>query len=453
MKPHIARISALVAFACTAGAFGPACVRAQPAPVGPDASVWLSHPLTLKECIDLALQNNGEIVRAKQELEANYGISMQVRSIALPQVKVSGDYVGYDAKNVEALELPIPAATHRWSGSVRLIQSIYEGGRIVSSVKAASLTKQQALFRYQAVVSDKILEVRTAYFDLLLAEALSKSQQAALDLQEKQNEDVSRRLGTGLVAHYDLLRSEVALASARPKLLRAQNQLRIGKAKFSDLLGFRIPSDVWDDIPLRLADPLEAEAYDVTLPGAIDRALANRPEIQVQEKAVALQHEHLSDARAGFLPSVQVMGGYGGFNDDLDRDIHGWFAGAQVNWFLFDGLETQGKIKEAHAHLNAAQSALSDLKRAVGLEVRVAYSTFTEAKQELEAQEQAQGLAEEGLRLATSHYHAGELTQLDLMQSQTTLTDVRSNTLQTLRDYDVAVAALERAIGLPTDTK
>lgn len=450
MKSNLVRISAFLAAGCVAGPWAPVNLRAQP---GPDASVWMSHPLTLKECIDLALQNNGDIVRGKQELEANYGVSMEVRSIALPQVKASGDYIGYDAKNVATLELPVPAATHRWSGSVRLVQSVYEGGRIVSSVKSASLTKQQALFHYQAVISDKILEVRTAYFDLLLAEAVTKMQEAALQLQEKENEDVGRRLGTGLVAHYDLLRSEVALASARPKLIRAQNQLRIGKAKFGALLGFNIPADVWDDIPLRLADPLEAEPYDVALPDAIERALANRPEIHMQEKAVALQHEHLTDARAGYLPSVQVVGGYGGFNDDLDRDIHGWFGGAQVNWFLFDGLETQGKIKEARAHLYAAESGLSDLRRSVGLEVRVAYSTFAEAREELEAQKKAEGLADEGFRLAKSHYHAGELTQLDLMQSQTTLTEVRSDTFQSLRDYDVAVAGLERAIGLPVDSK
>ena len=48
----------------------------------------------LKECVDLALQNNGEILRAKHELEADYGISMQIRSLALPTLKVAGDFIG-----------------------------------------------------------------------------------------------------------------------------------------------------------------------------------------------------------------------------------------------------------------------------------------------------------------------------------------------------------------------
>jgi outer membrane protein TolC len=413
----------------------------------------MSHPLTLRECVDLALQNNGEILRAKQELEADYGISMQIRSLALPKVKAAGDFTSYSAKNIQALEIPLPAATSRWYGSVRLIQSVYEGGRMVSAVKSAKLTKQQALLHYKAIVSDKILEVRTGYFDLLLAEAEANEQKAAFELQGKEREDIERRLGTGLVAHFDLLRSDVALAGARPKLIRSQNQLKISKAKFVVLLGFNIPADVWEAIPLQLADPLEVEPYEITLPVAIQQALDNRPEIQGQEKEVALRREKVTNARSGFLPSVQVIAGYGGFNDDLDRDIHGWFGGVDANWYLFDGLETQGKIREAHAYLNAAEVGLNDLKRSVGLEVRLAYSGFTEAKEVLDAQTKAQELAEESLRQTKSHLKAGELTQLDLTASETTLTEVKSDMLRALRDYDVAVASMDRAIGLPTETK
>jgi outer membrane protein TolC len=443
--PFVVAVAAICLF--------PACVWAQGNPTAPDPSEWMNHPLTLKECVDLALQNNGEILRAKHELEADYGISMQIRSLALPTLKVAGDFIGYNAKNVQALELNVPAATNRWSGSIRLIQSVYEGGRMVSAVKAAALTKQQALLRYKAIVSGKILDVRTGYFDLLLAESEAGVQKAAFELQGKEHEDIERRLGTGLVAHFDMLRSEVALASARPKLIRAQNQLKISKAKFVELLGFNIPADVWDNVPLQLADPLEAEPYEIGLPAAIERALNNRPEIQGQEKEVALQREKVTNARSGFLPSLQVTAGYGGFNDDLDRDIHGWFAGADAHWYLFDGLETQGKIKEAHARLSAAEVGLSDLKRSVGLEVRLAYSSFTEAKEVLDAQTKAQELAEESLRQTRSHLKAGELTQLDLMASETTLAEVKSDMLRALRDYDVAVASMERAIGLPTETK
>src|SRR5271170_1816573 len=72
-----------------------------------DASAWTSHPLTLEDSLDLAFKNNADIRQAKDELEANYGISMQIRSIALPQLKASGDFTGYNASNIQALQVPL----------------------------------------------------------------------------------------------------------------------------------------------------------------------------------------------------------------------------------------------------------------------------------------------------------------------------------------------------------
>src|ERR1017187_2463604 len=419
-----------------------------------DASAWTSHPLSLQETLELAFKNNADILQARDELEANYGVSMQIRSVALPQLKASGDFTGYNASNIQALQVPLPAATHRWVASVRIEQSIYEGGRLRSTIKAASLTKQQAVARYQATVADKVFDVRTAYFDVLLAEVQQDEQQSAWNLVNQRHDEMKTRLGTGLVERYDLLHSEVLLASGHSRLLRGQTQLRLAKAKLVPLMGFSVPARLWDSMPLKLSDPLEsAPPYSIELLDAIEQALQNRPEIEAQAKSVPLAHEHLTDARSGYKPSVKVLAGYGGFNDDLDRDIHGWFGGAQVNWNIFDGLESQGKVREAQARLDAAETGLRDLKRSVELEVQNAYSNFIEAKELLATQGNVQTMTEEGARLANSRFHQGDLTRLEVLSAENDLTEARLTTSQTLRDYHVALAGLQRAIGIPVESK
>ena len=52
---------------------------------------------------------------------------------------------------------------------MQIVQSIYEGGKLVAALKAASATKQQALAQYQTTVADTLLAVRVAYYDVLLA--------------------------------------------------------------------------------------------------------------------------------------------------------------------------------------------------------------------------------------------------------------------------------------------
>ena len=55
--------------------------------------------------------------------------------------------------------------------------------------------------------------------------------------------------------------------------------------------------------------------------------------------------------------------------------------------------------------------------------------------------------AEEALRLANTRFAAGTATQLDVLNSQVSLTQARTNELQANYTYLVAVAALRDAMG------
>jgi outer membrane protein TolC len=119
-----------------------------------------------------------------------------------------------------------------------------------------------------------------------------------------------------------------------------------------------------------------------------------------------------------------------------------------MNWNLFDGLNTQGKIREAKAKLGKTELEEADAIRQIELEVRTAYSSFIEASEVLDSTEKVVEQAEEALRLATSRYEAGTGTQLDVLAAETSLTEARTTKNIALRDYSVALARLERAIGM-----
>jgi outer membrane protein TolC len=159
----------------------------------------------------------------------------------------------------------------------------------------------------------------------------------------------------------------------------------------------------------------------------------------------------VEQAKAGYKPSVQGFVGYGSRNstffNDFTRDVSGWFAGVQLNWDIWDGQLTRGRVMEARALHNRAGVDLIDQARRIELEVRTAYSAFLEAKEVLESQAKAIEWAEETVRLATVRSDAGTGTQLDLLSAQTALTETRTIQIQALRDFSVARARLERAVG------
>ena len=162
---------------------------------------------------------------------------------------------------------------------MQIVQSIYEGGKLVAALRAASATKQQALAQYQTTMADTLLAVRVAYYDVLLAAQQITVHEASVNLLQKELEDQQRRYNAGTVPHFNVLRAEVAVANERPTLIQARNNYRIAKNNLSNLLGYNLPRDIWEDIPLNLTDTLDAAPYEVDLPDAIQQALSRRTEL------------------------------------------------------------------------------------------------------------------------------------------------------------------------------
>ena len=413
---------------------------------------WITRPLSLTDCLNIALSQNATILKAKNDLDAQYGVVVQTRAVALPQVQATGQYKDTDPNAIESF--PGFSQPHQnWNAGVQIVQSIYEGGKMVAALRAASVTKQQALAQYQTVIADTLLGARVAYYDVLLAAQQITVHEASVNLLQKELEDQQRRYDAGTVPHFNVLRAEVAVANERPALIRARNNYRITKNNLSNLLGYNLPREIWDDIPLNLTDTLDAAPYQVDLPAAIQQALARRTELVAARKTAELQRLNVVNAKAGYKPTVQVFAGYNWYNAqftqpvELDHDIHGWNAGGQLSWDIFDGMLTRGKVVQAKALYEKSRTDVDDKGRQIELEVRTAYSDFIEAREVLESQQKVQEQADEALREARARADAGTSTQLDVLDAETSLTQARTTQIQALHDYAVARARLERAIG------
>ncbi len=419
---------------------------------------WLAQPMSLVDAINLLLLRNSAILKARSDLAAAHGIAVQTRAVAFPRLRGAADYTHTEA--VE--EFPFSNASggtgtrispprNEWSGEIRLAQSIYQGGGIRAAWRTARLTQEQSLLQYQAVVADGLLELRTTYHDVLLAEQQIVVQEASIHLLTQQLDNANRRFEAGMVPRFDVLRSEVELANARPKLIRARNAFRIAKNGLATLLGYDIPANVAEDIPMTLTGKLQAEPSEVELPAALARALQRRPELGVLRKAGGLRKERIALARSTYKPTISLFGGYGSrnssFRNDFLSDVAGPMAGVQLSWDLYDGGLTKGKVIEAEALYEKARIDLDDATRRVQQEVRTAYSSLLEAREVLESQKKVQEQAEEALRLAVSRYDAGTGTQLDVLGAQTALTEARLTQIQALHDYIVVRARLNRATG------
>jgi TolC family type I secretion outer membrane protein len=419
---------------------------------------WITSPMSLADALNIALRQNATILKAQDDLQASHGLVIQTRATVLPTLQATGQYKASQPSSIEGFG-PYRQPWENWNSGLQITQNIYEGGQLTAAIKAARATKAQALAQYQTTLFDTLLSVQTAYYDVLLAAQQITVNEASVRLLQKELDDQNNRMKAGTVPHFNVLRAEVAVANERPALIQARNSYRNSKNTLSNLLGYNLPKEIWEDIPLSLSDTLAAEPYDVNLPDAIQKAISQRSELVALRETAELERLNIVSAKAGYKPVVSLFAGYGWHNSQftypvaLDHDILGWDAGAQVTWNIFDGALTYGKVIQAKANYSKSQTDLEDQARQIELQVRTAYSDFVEAKETLDSQQKVQEEAEESLREARARTDAGTGTQLDVLDAETALTQSRTTQIQALHDYETARAKLERAIGNQVVTK
>jgi outer membrane protein len=419
--------------------------------------------MTLQDCLDLAIKQNPTILKAQQEIRRAKGVVLETRAPGVPQITASGSGQMIDKSAIDAFKFTTTngaSATSTvfgnqqqpWSAQVQASQLLYQGGRVRSGVRAAVLSSQIAGLDFQRIVADTILEVRKEFYQILLNQALVDVREQSVTLLEQQLLDAQSRYDVGSVPRFNVLRAEVELANAKPPLIRAQNDLRISRESLVKLLAIDSPAQKNEFTPINFEGKLVYEHRAWDLSGALQQAINQRPELQAAERQIGVAKANVKVASSGYQPEASIFGSYGWhdytFANDPATTREGWVAGASVSWALFDGMLTRGKVSEARAQLEESNLDYADMHRQVELEVRQAYSDYLQTLELIEAQKKTVEEAEESLRLASARFQAGTGTQLDVLSAQTALTDARSNEVQALHDYNVAIATLERVTGM-----
>jgi outer membrane protein TolC len=268
-------------------------------------------------------------------------------------------------------------------------------------------------------------------------------------LYQHQLDDVKNQFETGTVSNFEVLRARVSLANAQPNLITARNSYRIAIEQLRQSIG-RVGAGSFPEVAGDLNVP-PAEGYE--LESAIASAHQNRPELLKLQKLVDADEESVTTARSNFYPNLQAFGTYAWDGDTFASNygtvnVNGWAFGLQSTWHIFDGRATDGKVRQAKSLLEAARLSKASEDLEVDVEVRQAMSSLEEAKELVDASGQTIDQAAEDVRLADAKFHAGSATQLDVLTSQVSLTQARTDQLTANYNYLVAIANVRKAIGM-----
>jgi outer membrane protein len=415
--------------------------------------------LTLEAAVQRALERSEEMRVARSLVAEAGGQVREAWSGALPQLTGNLVYTRQFASIFQGVSAdtgfgrifrnsPFGAA-NQWRAELTASQLLFAGGKIGAGVRAARSFQEGARAQRDETAGDLIYRVKRAYLDAALAGRLLAVAEANLDQARAQLRQVDLFRQAGTRAEYDLLRAQVEAANQEPAVVAAAGVNAVALVELKRLVN--VPAGQ----PLVLATDLEAA--DGSVPVVVDDSLAapGRPVLVAADANVVVREQVVRAARADRLPTLTVASTLAEqafpqeispFRADFRRS---WTAELRLSVPIFLGFRTSGAIARAEAELERARAERDGARETVALEVAQARAEVRRAWSLLSARHETVRQAEQALHLASVRYANGLTTQLELSDARVLRQQAQVNEVQGMRDYLVAMASLERALGRP----
>jgi outer membrane protein len=419
--------------------------------------------LTLDAAVSRALATSEEVETARQQRAMAGAQITQARAGALPQVSGGVVYNRTLASIFDNISFGPPAEPgdddepnpfanlpfgrpNTWSASLQIAQPLYAAGRVGTALQIARRVRSAADLQVLEAESEIELQVRNAYFVIVLADQMVGIAEEAYELADAVVRQVELFRQQGTASEFDVLRARVERDNLEPGIIEARNARHLAELNLKRLAN--LPAER----PLVAATPLTPVIADVDR-AALQDALARRPALRSLDEQIAARAGAVRIARSGYLPTVGVAANfaYQAFPErvlPLDADFRrDWTVTVQAAIPIFDGFRTRGQVQQAQAELRTAELQRDQARQGLELELEAALGEFDAARAQIEARRATVAQAVRTLELAELRFRSGMATQLDISNARLLLQQARVNEAQALYNYVNALARLERASG------
>ena len=426
--------------------------------------VDLSQPLTLEQCIKLALEDSTEMRNAGIDSAIQELRIKNARSLYYPDFFINGRYVVSDRSNLIFNERLLAAdqadsgfIRHNYDAGITARYTLWDHGQRRANFARAKESLNVTEQRNHRIKRNLIFDVTQAYYNVLKTQALIDVDQEILARSRENRERVKDFVQAGVQIEADVATAQVREANDELNLLNDQNELEIAMANLPRIMGLDPGTliTVAEDITYQLyREKGKVESMQISLEEAVQRAIENRPEFGESEARIKQLESDLTLAKLERWPRLNAESSYElSVNDSLNepknfREFQNWNITAMLSFPIFDGGVTRRHAQEAKLTLEQEHETAGDLERSIALEVRQAYLSLRRAERALEITNTQVRNAQLSLEVTRGRYEQELAILLELLDAQTEFAGVLTNQVRAFYDYKIAQAALQRAMGI-----
>lgn len=413
--------------------------------------------LTLDKAIELALTDNPTIHIANKEIQRVDYAKREAWSSIFPSISADGSYT----RNMKLQVLFLPDGIfgpgtggaqemgfkNSFTGSLTASMPLFS----YSLFQNIKISEHEVKAAFESARANRInmeAEVRSAYYGLLLANDSYAVMQKSIENAEENLTNVQNMFSQGVVAEYDVIRSEVQVRNLRPSLVQAENGVRLSEMMLRVLLG------VGQDIEIRVTEELfdfEKGLGAAIAPGDVDLS-GNTDLVQMELQLDKMQTQY-NLVRSQRYPNLVGFINYQAVSqaNDFKFADYQWAnpfsMGLQLSIPIFNGFSIHYQEKQVAIGMEQMHMQREYMERNLTLQMRNAYTNMIKALEQIDSNREGVKQAERGFSIAQTRYNTGSGTFLELNDAEIALTQAKLNLNQAMYDYLSAETEYRKIMG------
>jgi len=494
------------------------------------AGLWAGRaaaeqPLTLHDAIRMALRRNENLVIARESVTAASAGLSGARGAYDPLLELSGGWsrstepinsafsgapAGRLAPEIEATEaggsirqlLPTGGTvalrangTRQTNDGVSALLSPAFGTRMGVElrqpllrdlavddarlgVRVARAGRNAAIASLRSSVSATVAAVEKAYWVLVAARQGVAVREDAVRLATQQLEETATRVESGAAPGTELSQPKAELERRRGELLGERERQARAQSTLKLLILDDADQAQWLE-PLLPTDSVAVISGPVDRAGAMELALAGRPELDEARAALDRRRAEFARARSGVWPALDAVVSYDRFglagtrnpsapagsippelSGDLGRSLRTLRDGdldatrvALVLGLPITNRSARAAVVAARSTERQAEAALASVRKTICAEVLDAAAALETAGQRVAAARAGREAAEIQLAAEQDRYATGLSTNFLVLTRQNDLSRARLDEISARTDYETARTELSRATGTLIETR
>ena len=404
------------------------------------------NALTIKDVIKLTVENHPLIKQKEDELRAAQYRVEQQKSFYLPNVKAEATYTRIGpipafAFGGENLEL---APANNYNVGVFVHQTLYDFGKRDSQVDYASSFLTSVKDNEELIKNDLSDQAVRIFYGILFLKksiAVKNTQYATLQEHLKITE---LKIKNGTATDYDVLSTKTRMVEIKNEKIELQNEMNKQELYLKELIGFDRRKEV------NITGHFDLPLYNLNSDSLLSAAYNHRPELKLVTDARNTANLQKAIVSQIDKPSVRADLGYGfknGYEPNIEVMRGNWFAGVSLDVPIFNGNLTENKINEASAAIDAADQKIKQVKESISTDVYQSESDLKSNVERMNSTQEQIDYARGSLERAKLQYERGTATNLEVLDSETALTQARLLNIQAKYKSIISYYSLRRAIG------